>query len=96
MADDNGGAIFSTLESGTVEEAVFDRVYRTSHGLDLQAVATGFGASSRRLTVDEALAAMCEPVSGIEVIVVPVESSGLPQRVRALSASAASVVAAGT
>ena len=96
VADDNGGAIFSTLESGTVEEAVFDRVYRTSHGLDLQAVATGFGASSRRLNVDEALAAMREPVSGIEVIVVPVESSGLPQRVRALSASAASVVAAGT
>ncbi|WP_036922542.1 2-succinyl-5-enolpyruvyl-6-hydroxy-3-cyclohexene-1-carboxylic-acid synthase [Propionicicella superfundia] len=94
VADDDGGSIFATLESGAVDPETFDRVYRTAQGVDLVALATGYGVPARRASVDEALVALREPPRGIEVIVVPVDASRLRERVSSLPGRAAAAVAA--
>lgn len=85
VADDDGGSIFSTLEAGAVSSETFNRVYRTGQGLDLVALAEGYGVPARRTSVDGAMAALRKPVSGVEVIVVPVDSTRARERALSLA-----------
>lgn len=85
VGDDGGGAIFSTLEAGGVAPDVYDTVYRTPHGLDLVAVARAHGAAARTVRMPELATELRRPPSGIEVLVVPVDSRTLPGRAAALA-----------
>ncbi|MBN9104159.1 MAG: 2-succinyl-5-enolpyruvyl-6-hydroxy-3-cyclohexene-1-carboxylic-acid synthase [Propionibacteriaceae bacterium] len=89
VADDAGGSIFATLEYGRPEFAgAFERVFATPTGVDLVAMAAGFGVPARRLSgADEVAAALAEPITGFEVLVVDVDRTG--------RASLASELAAG-
>lgn len=78
IADDDGGSIFATLEYGRGEfAAAFERVFATPIGLDLVALAAGYGVPARRLvSAAEVAAALAQPVAGLEVLVVPVDRTG--------------------
>lgn len=78
VADDGGGSIFATLEYGRTEfAAAFERVFATPSGLDLVALAAGYGVPASRLRgADEVAAALGEPVNGLEVLVVDVDRAG--------------------
>ncbi len=78
VADDRGGSIFATLEYGQDRFAgAFERVFATPTGLDLVALAAGYGVPARRLrTAEEVAGALAGPVSGIEVLVVDVDRAG--------------------
>jgi len=70
VVNDDGGAIFHTLEQGAAEhEAAFERVFGTPHGADLGALVTGLGHRHRRVDDPARLAeALAAPVHGIEVL----------------------------
>lgn len=70
VADDNGGAIFSTLEQGALEyEGVFERVFGTPQDVDLAAVAGALGWDTVTVTDDPALRdALSKPVRGRQLI----------------------------
>jgi 2-succinyl-5-enolpyruvyl-6-hydroxy-3-cyclohexene-1-carboxylate synthase len=78
VADDAGGSIFATLEYGRGEFAgAFERVFATPTGVDLMAMVAGLGVPAARLSsADEVAAALAEPISGFEVLVVDVDRSG--------------------
>lgn len=75
VADDTGGSIFATLEYGEQRFSdVFERVFATNPGVDVAALARGFGVAARRVESAEALAeALAAPVHGIEVVAVSVD-----------------------
>lgn len=77
VADDNGGSIFAALEYGGEEYAQsFERVFATPLGLDLVAVAHSYGVSARRVhTTAQVAAALAEPITDLEVLVVSVDRS---------------------
>nr|WP_300142781.1 2-succinyl-5-enolpyruvyl-6-hydroxy-3-cyclohexene-1-carboxylic-acid synthase [Propionicimonas sp.] len=87
VADDNGGSIFATLEYGQDRFAdSFERVFATPTGLDLVALATGFGVPARRVsTAAEVAVALTEPWTGIEILVVDVDRSGRAEAARRLA-----------
>ncbi len=87
VADDGGGSIFATLEYGQDRFAEsFERVFATPTGLDLVALATGFGVPARRVaTAADVTAALAEPWSGLEVLVVDVDRSGRADEARRLT-----------
>jgi 2-succinyl-5-enolpyruvyl-6-hydroxy-3-cyclohexene-1-carboxylate synthase len=77
VAQDGGGAIFSTLEHGGPEHAVLaERVMATPHTADLGGLCAGYGVAHRRVAVDELPAVLAEPITGISVIEVPVDRAG--------------------
>lgn len=75
VADDSGGSIFATLEYGEQRFSdVFERVFAADPGVDVAALARGYGVAAHRLGSAEALAAaLAAPVRGIEVVVVSVD-----------------------
>ena len=87
VADDAGGSIFATLEYGRPEfTEAFERVFATPSGVDLVAVVSALGVPARRLrTSAEVTAALAEPVSGLEVLVVEVDRSGRAELARSLA-----------
>lgn len=87
VADDAGGSIFATLEYGQPRFAdAFERVFATPTGLDPVAVALGYGVPARRVTtLAEAAAVLAEPVSGLEVVVVPIDRSGRAAQARRIA-----------
>ncbi|MDO4783612.1 MAG: 2-succinyl-5-enolpyruvyl-6-hydroxy-3-cyclohexene-1-carboxylic-acid synthase [Propionibacteriaceae bacterium] len=72
VADDDGGSIFHTLEQGGPDYAdSFERVFAVPHGLDLGAIAAGFGHPVTRVgRRGELRAALRRPIGGVEVVVV--------------------------
>lgn len=78
VADDAGGSIFATLEYGRAEfTGAFERVFATPSGLDLVALAAGYGIPATRLrSAEEVAAALAEPVTGLEVLVIDVDRTG--------------------
>ena len=87
VADDAGGSIFATLEYGQPRFAeAFERVFATPTGLDPAAVAAGYGIPARRVsTLAEAASVLAEPVTGLEVLVVPVDRSGRAAQARRIA-----------
>ncbi|HEY5978796.1 MAG TPA: 2-succinyl-5-enolpyruvyl-6-hydroxy-3-cyclohexene-1-carboxylic-acid synthase [Microlunatus sp.] len=70
VANDNGGAIFATLEHGhPVQSGAYERIFGTPHDIDLERLATSTGAGYRRVETGEALSeVLAEPPLGIEVV----------------------------
>jgi 2-succinyl-5-enolpyruvyl-6-hydroxy-3-cyclohexene-1-carboxylate synthase len=90
VANDDGGAIFSTLEQGAPAFAgSFERVFGTPHGVDLGELCAATGTAYERITDVERLPkALAEDVTGIRVLEVPLPRSGR----RALDAALRSLV----
>ena len=90
VADDAGGAIFSTLEYGRREFAAgFERVFATPTGVNPAALAAGYGIPARTVAgLAELGRALAAPVHGIEVVVVGVDRASRAELAAALSACA--------
>lgn len=74
VADDAGGSIFATLEYGAPAFAdAFERVFATPTGLDLVALAGGYGVPARRVAAADLDDALAAPIEGLEVLVVSVD-----------------------
>ncbi len=73
VANDDGGAIFSTLEQGGPKYAdSFERVFGTPHGVDLAALCAASGTAYERVEDIERLrSALAEDQTGIRVLEVP-------------------------
>lgn len=94
VVNDDGGAIFHTLEQGDPRfdhgafEGAFERLFGTPHGADFSALARAYGWRHRRITTREELAdALSVPVSGREMIEVPLARADrreFEQRIRGL------------
>lgn len=74
VVNDDGGAIFATLEHGRPEHTdVFERVFATPHGADLARLCAGYGVHHEAVTtvarLREVLAAPHPGVSVVEVVV---------------------------
>lgn len=90
VADDSGGSIFATLEYGQERFAgVFERVFATDPGVDVVALARGYGVPARRVESLEALAeVVASPVRGVEVVAVSVDREHRRGLMEALNACA--------
>lgn len=88
VLNDDGGSIFATLEHGRPELAdIYPRIFGTPQGLDIAALAAGFGARHHRVTDVEALReVLAAPVRGRSVIEIPL--NGAFARERALDLQA--------
>jgi 2-succinyl-5-enolpyruvyl-6-hydroxy-3-cyclohexene-1-carboxylate synthase len=94
VVNDDGGAIFHTLEQGDPHyaegayEGAFERLFGTPHGVDLAALAQAFGWRYRRVETREQLTeALAGPVSGRELVEVPISRADrrdFERRIRSL------------
>ena len=75
VANDEGGAIFHTLEQGAPEHAdVFARVFATPHQVDLAAIAAAYGARHTRVYDAEDLEpVLAAPGVGLSIVEVRVD-----------------------
>lgn len=79
VADDDGGGIFRTLE--VAGNQWFEPLFAMPHGRDLVGLAAGFGWPASRVSrIDELRARLARPISGIEVLVVPIDPNRQPAR----------------
>lgn len=81
VVNDDGGAIFATLEHGADRLAgVFERVFGTPHGAAIGALCAGYGVRHDVVTtVDELRQILAEPVHGRSVVEVPVRRDHVRQ-----------------
>jgi len=95
VADDDGGAIFATLEYGTAEHAdAFERVFGTPTGADIPALCAGVRVSCRSVaTTAELCAALTDPTPGLRVVHVRTDRSARRTRDAALRAAVHAAVA---
>lgn len=78
LADDDGGSIFRTLE--VAGSHWFEVLFAMPHGRDLAPLAAGFGWPTTVVhALDELRELLARPVSGVQVLVVPID----PNRVAA-------------
>jgi 2-succinyl-5-enolpyruvyl-6-hydroxy-3-cyclohexene-1-carboxylate synthase len=79
VANNDGGAIFATLEQGAGEHAAsFERVFGTPVGADIAWLARGFGVQHVRVqSAGELIAQLGRDPEGIRVVEVPVDRFGL-------------------
>jgi 2-succinyl-5-enolpyruvyl-6-hydroxy-3-cyclohexene-1-carboxylate synthase len=75
VVNDDGGAIFATLEHGRPEHAdVFERVFATPHGADLASLCAGYGVPHEAVTTVERLReVLADPGTGVSVVEVGVD-----------------------
>ncbi|MGI8576828.1 MAG: 2-succinyl-5-enolpyruvyl-6-hydroxy-3-cyclohexene-1-carboxylic-acid synthase [Nocardioidaceae bacterium] len=78
VANDDGGAIFSTLEQGASSFAAgFERVFGTPHGVRLRALCEASHTAYERVDTADALrAALAVDARGIRLLEVPLSRSG--------------------
>jgi 2-succinyl-5-enolpyruvyl-6-hydroxy-3-cyclohexene-1-carboxylate synthase len=95
VLNDNGGAIFSTLEQGDRRyAAAFERVFGTPHSTDLEALCRAHHTAYERITdADRLRAALAERPSGIRVVEVPVTRAHRRAEAAAMRGLALEVVA---
>lgn len=94
VVNDDGGAIFHTLEQGDplygqgAYAGAFERLFGTPHGVDLSALARAYGWRYRRVEAREELAdALSAPVAGRELVEVPLDRAvrrAFDQQIRGL------------
>jgi 2-succinyl-5-enolpyruvyl-6-hydroxy-3-cyclohexene-1-carboxylate synthase len=91
VVNDDGGGLFTLLEQGAPEHAeVFDRVFGTPHGVDLETLCGATGTPHRRVeSLDDLTAELADAPSGIRVVEVRTDRS----RTRDLHAMLRSAVA---
>ena len=71
VINNDGGGIFSTLAQRGVEG--FEDVFGTPHGLDIAAIASSMGISSRTINSQaQLIAELSEPITGLSVVVINV------------------------
>jgi 2-succinyl-5-enolpyruvyl-6-hydroxy-3-cyclohexene-1-carboxylate synthase len=92
VANDDGGAIFSTLEPGDARFAGgFERVFGTPHGVDLRALCAASGTAYERADdsddLGDLLATEAKGIRVIEVRLSRAHRRELAERVRGLVAS---------
>ena len=69
VANDDGGAIFSTLEpGGPAYGHAFERVFGTPHGVDLASLCAATGTAYERTSADDLPAALACETRGIRVV----------------------------
>ncbi len=96
VADDDGGAIFATLEYGEPRLAdSFRRVFATPHGTDIPAVCAGLGIRcTRAATRNEVSDALADSTPGIHVVHVRTDRTGRRSREAELRVRVRDAVAA--
>ena len=89
VADDGGGGIFETLEPGALPDRdVFERVFATPPGVDLQPLCEAYRVGYRRLRdVSELRAALAGAEPGITVLHLPIVRAGLPDLAARITAA---------
>nr|WP_231862068.1 thiamine pyrophosphate-dependent enzyme [Micrococcus sp. CH3] len=93
VVNDDGGAIFASLEHGAVAEAPgmadpVERLFGTPHGVDLAALAAAYGLPHTRVTdrVD-LVRALSDPVRGRRLLEVRCDRADRPRVAAALAAA---------
>lgn len=90
VVNDDGGAIFSSLEQGGPEHAdAFERVFATPTGADLGALCAGYRVPHRRVGPAGLPTALATPNGGLEVVEVAVRRDDRRALDAALRAAAA-------
>jgi 2-succinyl-5-enolpyruvyl-6-hydroxy-3-cyclohexene-1-carboxylate synthase len=86
VLNDDGGGIFALLEQGAPEHAsVFERVFGTPHGIDIEALCAASHTSYQRVDIEKLDAALA-PQQGLRVVEIQVDRQHhreLHQRLRA-------------
>lgn len=78
VANDDGGGIFELLEQGDPQYAgVFERVFGTPHGMDLAALCAAYRIPHRQVGTRELAAELTGHASGIRVLEVITDRTGL-------------------
>lgn len=78
VANDDGGAIFATLEQGAPQFAgSYERVFGTPHGVDLRALCDATGTTYIRAdTAGDLRTLLAQDTHGIRVVEVPISRTG--------------------
>lgn len=88
VSNNDGGAIFATLDPGRPEHArAFERVFATPHGVDLAALAAAVGAEHLLVTTAEELPGALADPGGIRIVEVPTARTELTAQYAALRAA---------
>lgn len=92
LVNDDGGAIFATLEQGAPELAdSFERVFGTAHGTDFESLCRASGTGYRLAAgpggLGAALSDAARPGGGLQVIEVRIDRSRIRQEHQALTAA---------
>lgn len=105
VLNDFGGAIFSLLEHGAVEDSgaygtAVERLFGTPHSVDIAALAAAYGVGHQAVsTTAELAAALKSPLKGRTIVEVRVDRAGLRElhaRIKdAISAAVGQVLTAG-
>jgi 2-succinyl-5-enolpyruvyl-6-hydroxy-3-cyclohexene-1-carboxylate synthase len=86
VSNNDGGAIFGTLESGRPDHAdAFERVFGTPHAVDLGAAVTALGHRHTQVRTRDELARALDNPGGIRVVEVRTTRTDLPQTLSRLS-----------
>jgi 2-succinyl-5-enolpyruvyl-6-hydroxy-3-cyclohexene-1-carboxylate synthase len=93
VSNNDGGAIFATLEPGAPRHArAFDRVFGTTHGVLLAGLAESCGAEHVFVSsADELAAAVADP-GGIRVVEVPTSRTELPSTLQRMTQAVRAVL----
>lgn len=95
VADDDGGAIFATLEyGGPQHSAAFERLFGTPHGVDIPVICAGLRIPcTSAASVDEVRAALADRTGGMRVVHVRTDRAGRRDRDAAVRSAVRSAVA---
>jgi 2-succinyl-5-enolpyruvyl-6-hydroxy-3-cyclohexene-1-carboxylate synthase len=96
VVNDDGGAIFATLEHGEASRAAaFERVFGTPQAADLQGLCAGYGVPfTRPAGLVELREALAGPVLGRSVVEVRADRSRVRERFEDLRAAASGAIGA--
>ena len=96
VADDDGGAIFATLEYGEpAHTAAFERVFGTPHGVDIPGICAGLRIPcTSACSADEVRAALADRTGGVRVVHVRTDRAGRRDRDAAVRSAVRAAVAA--
>lgn len=97
VVDNDGGGIFSFLpQAGSVDDATFEELYGTPHGLDLSALAAAYGVASRVVSDVRAELAGAIEAGGVHVLVARTDRATNVDVHRRLNEAVAEAVATST
>jgi len=93
VSNNDGGAIFSTLEPGAPQHArAFDRIFGTPHGVLLAGLAESCGVEHVFVSTADELPDTIGDPGGIRVVEVPTSRTELPDTLRSMSEAVRAVL----